>query len=192
VSWRKNECIFHRLRRYKGSESLLLALELASRIVVRLRITKSAASVNLLGNDGACTFACVEAAAAVGAVGVAGARSGDELLSSTVPGAGVGRRCWPGNGTKRRGLTGGGSGVSGGGDGLAGGGSGRAAPGQALCRAAVRLRVPEPAASINLLGNDGTGTFARVEAAAAVGTFGIAGARSRDELCALADDQQGH
>ena len=82
--------------------------------------------------------------------------------------------------------------MSGGGDGLAGGGSGGTAPGQALCRAAVRLRVTEPAASINLLGNDGTGTLARVEAAAAVSTVGIAGARSRDELCALADDQQGH
>lgn len=81
MSWRKNECIFHRLRRYKGSKSLLLALELASRIVVRLRITKSAASINLLGNDGACTFARVEAAAAVSTVSIAGARSRDELCA---------------------------------------------------------------------------------------------------------------
>ena len=64
--------------------SLRLAAQGANRVVVGLRITKSAASVTLLGDDRTRTLARVEAAAAGSAIGVAGARTGDELRSSTL------------------------------------------------------------------------------------------------------------
>ena len=55
----------------------------ASCVVVGLRITKSTASVNLLGDDRTRTLARVEAAAAVCAIGVAGARTSNELCALT-------------------------------------------------------------------------------------------------------------
>jgi hypothetical protein len=153
-------------------------LKLLSCIGVRLRITKSTASINLLSNDGARTFTSVKTAAAISAVGVAGARSGDKLLSSTVSSAVAGGRCLSGNGTKRSGLS--------------GSRSGGCLPAKGLCCVVVRLRITKSAASINLLGDDRPGAFARIEAAAAISAVGVTRARTSDELCALSDDQQGH
>lgn len=47
--------------------------------VVGLSVAETAASITLLGNDGASAFAGRKAAAAAGTVGVAVARAGDEL-----------------------------------------------------------------------------------------------------------------
>jgi hypothetical protein len=63
---------------------------------------------------------------------------------------------------------------------------------QGASRVVVGLRITKSTASVNLLGDDRTRTFARVEAAAAVGAIGVAGARTSNELCALTDDQKGH
>ena len=49
----------------------------------------------------------------------------------------------------------------------------------------VGLSVAEAAAAVTLLGDDGTGTFAGSEAAAARGAVGVAGADACDELGAL-------
>ena len=59
----------------------MLAEKGKSGIIVWLWITKSAASVTFLGNDGTCAFATVEAATARSAVGVTGARTRDELCT---------------------------------------------------------------------------------------------------------------
>ena len=56
----------------------------------------------------------------------------------------------------------------------------------------VGLRITKSTASVNLLGEDRTSTLARVEATAAGSAIGVAGTRTRNELCALADDQKGH
>ena len=63
---------------------------------------------------------------------------------------------------------------------------------KALSSIGIGLRIAVPAASVAFLGNDGPGAFTRVEATAAGCAVGIAGARTGDELGALADDQQGH
>jgi hypothetical protein len=59
-------------------------------------------------------------------------------------------------------------------------------------RAVVGLRITESTASVTFLGDDRTRTLARVEAAAAGSAIGVAGARTSNELCALADDQKCH
>ena len=63
---------------------------------------------------------------------------------------------------------------------------------QGASRVVVGLRIAKSTASVNLLGDDRTRTLARVEAAAAVCAFGVASARTGDELCALTDDQKRH
>jgi hypothetical protein len=152
--------------------SLRRAEQGASRVVVGLRITKSTASVNLLGDDRTRTLARVEAAATVCTIGVAGARTSNELRSRSAAGAG---RCL------------------GGGDGGSGSGRlGRCLAEQRESRVVVGLRITKSTTSVNLLGDDRTRTFARVKAAAAVSAIGVAGARTSDELCALTDDQKGH
>jgi hypothetical protein len=50
---------------------------------VGLRVTESTASVNLLGEDRTSTLARVEATAAGSAIGVAGARTSNELCALT-------------------------------------------------------------------------------------------------------------
>ena len=145
-----------------------------SGVVVGLRITKPTASVPLLGDDRARTLSCVEAAAAGCAVGVASAWTGDKLCSSTVSSTAAAGRYLGGGG---------------------GGGSarvGRGLPEQGAGGIVVWLRITKPAASVYLLGNNGTRTFARVEATAGGGAAGVAGAWTSNELCALADDQKSH
>jgi hypothetical protein len=132
-------------------------------VIIRLRITKATAAVDLLGEDRASTFARVEAATAGCAVSVAGARTGNELRSST----GAGGR----------------------------GSSGRAGwclEAQRDSCIVIRLRITKATASVDLLGDNRTRTFARVEAAAAVCAVGVAGAWTSNELCALTDDQKSH
>src|SRR4051794_7379843 len=70
----------------------------ASCIVVGLRITKSTATVTLLGDDRTRTLARIEAAAGGSAVGVAGASAGDELRSSTICSTVTAGRCFGGGG----------------------------------------------------------------------------------------------
>ena len=78
--------------------SLRRAAQGLSRVVVGLCMTKSTASVNLLGDDRTRTLARVEAAAAVSAIGVAGARTCDKLRSSSLASAAGGGRCLGGDG----------------------------------------------------------------------------------------------
>ena len=82
----------------KERPSLRRGRQGASRAVVGLRITKSTASVNLLGNDRTCTLARLEATAAGCAIGVTGARTGNELRSSSLCSAGGAGRCLVGDG----------------------------------------------------------------------------------------------
>jgi hypothetical protein len=56
----------------------------------------------------------------------------------------------------------------------------------------VWLWITKSTASVALLGNDGTCTFASVEAATAIRTVGVTGARTRDELCTISGDDEGH
>jgi hypothetical protein len=152
-------------------------------VIIRLRITKATAAVDLLGEDRASTFARVEAATAGCAVSVAGARTGNELRSSTGAGGrgSSGRAGW---------CLGGG-----GGSGRGRGSSGRAGwclEAQRDSCIVIRLRITKATASVDLLGDNRTRTFARVEAAAAVCAVGVAGAWTSNELCALTDDQKSH
>ena len=139
-----------------------------SRVVVGLCITKSTASVNLLGDDRTRTLARVEAAAARSAFGVAGARTSNELRSSTLASAAAGGRCLGG----------------GGGDGGSGSGRlGRCFAEQRESRIVVGLRITKSTTSVNLLGEDRASTLARVKATAAGSAISVAGARTGDELC---------
>src|SRR5439155_1358516 len=149
--------------------SLLLATQGASRVVVGLRITKPAATITLLSDDSTRTFPRLEAAAAGSAIGVAGARTSDELLSSTVSSVVVAGRCF-----------GGGSG----GSSASVARFGRCLPAQGAGRVIIRLRITKPTASVTLLGDDRTRTFARLEATAAGSAIGVAGASTSNELCA--------
>ena len=163
-----------------GHSSLRRAEQGASCVVVGLRISKSTASVNLLGDDGTRTLARVKAAAAICAISVAGARTGDELFTSTITSAVASGRCFgSGGGSSRRSRCLGDD-----------GGGGRTE--QRESRVVVGLRISKSTASVNLLGDDGTRTFACLEAAAAGCAIGVAGARTSNELCAVTDDQKSH
>ena len=151
-----------------------------SRVAIGLCITKPTASVTFLGDDRTSTLAGVEAAAAICAIGVAGARTGDELCSSTITSAVASGRCLGGGGDSGR-L----------GRGL-GDCSGSSTAKQRESRVAIGLCITKPTASVTFLSDDRARTLAGVEAAAAVCTIGVAGTRTSNELCALTDDQKGH
>jgi hypothetical protein len=157
-----------------GHPSLLPAAEGARRVVVWLRITKPAATITLLSDDRTRTFARVEAAAPGCAVGIAGARTGDELRSSTVSSAVAAGRCLGGDGGSGSGRV------------------GRCLPEQDASCVIIRLRITKSTASVTLLSDDRACTFARVEAAAAGCAVGVASARTSNELCALTNDQKSH
>lgn len=154
-----------------------------------LPITKSAASITLLRDDGARAFPSVEAATARSAISIARAGTSDELRSSTVSSPLAGGRwscvnCSGGSGRSSGSSRGSGRTKNRGRSGLL--------TAEEACGDVVRLRITESASSVALLGNDGTSAFAGIEATAAGRTVGVASARTSDELCTLSDDQEGH
>lgn len=140
--------------------------------VVWLSISKSTAAIPFLRNDRTSALPRVETAAFRSAIGIRGAGTGNELRALAV--SGTGRS----GGSRRRGLD----------SGCRSGIRISSAAGQCLRGDVVWLRVAESAAAVTLLGDDGPGTFARVEAAAFGSAVGIGCARSRDKLGALGGD----
>jgi hypothetical protein len=165
-------------------------LEGLDSVVVGLCVTEAASTVTLLGNDGTSALAGLEAAASVGAVRIALAWAGDELGA-------LGRR---------GGSSGGGIASSV----VSTSTSSSSATSSCtvtvvdtvalstwengigsldfLCGDVVGFGVTVAASTVTGLSNDGTGAFARVEAAASACTVRIACASASDELCACTSD----
>lgn len=158
--------------------------------IIRLGVAEPAAAVARLRDDGARAFARVEPATSRRTVRVAQALACDELRAGA--GADVGgpggvavdrartRIC--GRGRRRRSWCGDKS--------VCGRWRRSATTGQSTRGVVVGLGITEAAAAVAFLGYHGTGAFAAVEAAAAGGAVGVAGAGACNELRALGDDEE--
>jgi len=153
-----------------------------SRVVVGGSVTEATATVTLLSNDSAGAQAGVEATAARGAVGVAGARTRDELRTRSGAGcsglagaSGVvgGSGCSAALGDARSGL--------------------RVGTLNSLRGVVVGGSVTKAAPTVALLSDDGASTFATVETAAAGCAIRVARTWAGDELGAggCARDERG-
>lgn len=145
-------------------------------------VPETAASVAGLGDDGASALAGAESAAAGRAIVVGSAHTGDELRAVAVARAsGI-----------REGVVGAGSGSIGDRSGSCSASAILALDGRGIGGSAAVADVgAEAAAFAALVGDEGGGALAGVEAAAAGRTLSVGGAGAGDELGALGGDEEG-
>lgn len=172
--------------------------KLASSIVVGLRVSGTAASIALQGDDSSSTLASVKSAAAASTVAIGTAGAGDELLSGSLAGLGLGSGLGRGSGLTRGSTTfrlwrysGLGSDSRSDGDRETYRGGDPTGEAEFACGVIV-WGSTETTATVTLEGYDRACAFASVESAAARSTIAVGGTRACDELCArLARDDQG-
>jgi hypothetical protein len=164
-----NNPLFPGVEHQSRNAPLPAVAESLSSVVVGLSISKATATIALLGNDSAGALSGVEATAAGSAIGIRGARAGDELGSGSLlsSAALVGIATVVVIVVVGRGLeTEGDSSVG------------------------IGLSISKATTSITLLGDNGTSTLSSVESTAARGASGIRLARASDELGALGGSKE--